>query len=196
MLSREDFNNILTAACGEDKAARLKFIDEYDKVRTTQGIHFAEEHLQNRVKITWASKVLHDAKTALKDEDATKKIDKILASKDESKIIRVATLLDDKKIQKAIRAQGVTEETIRNVARGSNKELQTRKFLRKEMKQATAILNMTLGLIGHDGYHHATPHQINMRNGQKARWMKFGKTIELNNGERTVSMFDMMKSAS
>lgn len=74
--------------------------------------------------------------------------------------------------------------------------LKLRRILRQNCKQATALLNMHLGLIGENGHHHATPHELQMRNDQKGRWREFGKLTILRRGDEEVSMLTVMQAAS
>lgn len=139
---------------------------------------------------------------SLQDGAAKSKIESILSGDDDA-IIRLANLLDDKKIKEAVRAQGMDEERIRNLAAcyqdptdpARKKELRIRRNLRSKTKRAIATINMTLGLIGRDGHHYATAHELALRNQQKRLWAKFGESITLRRGDESVSMLDVMKSA-
>ena len=182
MLSHEEFSYLLTAAYGQDKPARLKLIDEYDKARKLDGVYFAEQHLKSRIVITRAIHHLEGASAQLKDESASEKLKNILHDKDEDEIIRVSKLLTSDKISKAMLGQSMDEDFIRRIAKsrfvGINPDItqirRVRRELRKEAKQSTAILNMTLGMVGHDGFKHATQYEIDLRNQQKSRWLKYG----------------------
>lgn len=138
----------------------------------------------------------------LKDYSAKNRINKILFSNDEEKINKLSTMLNTKHIQEAIRSQSMTEERIIRRAKPycTNKDptghLKARKQLRKQTKQATSILNMTLGLIGKNGNKHCSPFEVSLRNQQKANWQKFGEKTVLVKDNIELSMFDIMKDSS
>lgn len=152
----------------------------------------------------WIDRIhrLASASAQLKDKAASDKIKSVMLNGDDAEIIRIESLLDDKKIKKAIRAQCMDEDRIRELAShyqdrdDPTRHLRVRKYLRREIKQSVAILNMTLGLIGRDGYNHITPHELDLRNQQKARWAQFGESITLNRGKEQVNMLTVMQAAS
>lgn len=137
----------------------------------------------------------------IKDPAAADRISEIIHGGDDEQIKKVGAQLGSERIKKAVQMQTMDEEQICRIAqpyctrKNPTGHLKARKHLRKEAKQGTALLNMNLGLVGHDGHHHATPHELKMRNDQKGRWRKFGESVTLQRGEEEISMLDVMKSA-
>lgn len=136
----------------------------------------------------------------IKDPAAIVAIEIILTSNDRQELERVLELLSDEVITDAITAQGMDEDCIRDVARRlsattGKSELSLRRKLRQQAKQGTARINMVLGLIGSNKSHHATQHELDLRNEQKARWRKFGESITLIRDDEAVSMLTTMQAA-
>ncbi|ADL56147.1 hypothetical protein [Gallionella capsiferriformans] len=135
----------------------------------------------------------------LKDTTAKNKIIQIIQNGDETEMSLILEKLSDQKLKDALRAQGVNEESIRRLARSNaddyNHEKRIRRDLRSQAKQATAFLNMTLGLIGSNGHKHASPYEVDLRNQQKQRWVEFGNKTQIQRGDESLSMASIMKAA-
>lgn len=147
---------------------------------------------------------IHTLSTVLQkiqDPAAAARIEEIIHSGDDEKIKKTSEGLGGKRIKKAVQMQTLTEERICEMARpycmreNPTGHLKARRFLRREAKQSTALLNMHLGLIGSDGHHHVTPHELQMRNQQKERWRKFGESVTLTRDDESISMLTAMQAA-
>ena len=143
---------------------------------------------------------LVDVAAQLRDEAAKKKILEILHDDHDTEIRRLAVLLTDEKVKKAIQAQSLDEDRIIAIAnfyrspKDPKKQMRITKLLRLEKKQATSFLNMTFKVIG-NGCRYATEYEIELRNQQKNRNAAFGERIFLMRGEEKISMRDVMNTA-
>lgn len=180
---------------------RLLAIDAYDKARKKCGIKSGVEALKSEVekqKYNLTKKELLSIAEKLRDFSARNRIIAIIDENDEEKIMSLHKKLNTKTAKKAIRDQRRGEESIIRMAKlmtqkNPDEELKVRRRLRVEQKQAVARLNLILGLIGHDGYHHATPYQVGIRDQQKARHQKFGAENAMVRDGQEISLLSIMQ---
>lgn len=210
MFSHAEFNALLDQIGPRLLRAkeRKEAIDKYDDVRKKSGIAAAERYLSCIVKTTSAKLKLKSIADQLQDFSAKNRINAIVDSKDEEKIILLSEKLDTDLITQAVRAQRLNEESIRRLAapysthQNPTGHLKARRWLRKQAKQAIATLNMNLKLIGAHMNQHCTPFEIELRNQQKSSWLKFGEETRLtctdkSTGELSeISMATIMLSAN
>lgn len=190
--SRAWFNNKLKAIKalgGED--ARALAVKKWSETRPYGATDL--EHIERVLKLRITSQ-------RIQDRDATAAIEKIIQEGDQQQLAAIEELLSEKVIEAAINAQRMDEDSIRDKAKRwslltDKTELSMRRKLRLDAKQGTARINMALGLIGENGYHHATPHELDLRNQQKARWQEFGESVTLTRGDESIGMLDVMRSA-
>ncbi len=146
------------------------------------------------------SQKLVDVAAQLRDEAAKEKILDIIHYDDDTEIRRLAVLLTDEKVKRAIQKQSLDEDRIIAIAnfyrspKDPKKQMRIAKLLRLEKKQAMSFLNMTFKVLGH-GCHYATEYEIELRNQQKKRNAAFGERIFLIRGEKKISMLDVMMTA-
>ncbi len=204
MFSHAEFNALLdqVGPAASHRKERLALIDEYDCVRKKIGIAEAERHFAVSVKRSGATLKLENIADQLQDFSAQNRIKNILRIGNDSHIFDLSKRLDQKIITDSVRWQGMTEERIRRLAapystpENPTGHLPVRRHARRQAKQATARLNMHLGMIGGDGYQHVSPHEISLRNQQKARWLSFGEKTVLRLDDQEISMADVMQSAN
>lgn len=196
MLSRLELSKILDRAAGGNKHARLSLLDEYDHRRRSHGIAFAVEHLQSRVKVTSARLRLESAADKLQDPAAQAAIRRAMS--DDAQTLRAADLLTGEQIQAALRAQSVTEDSIRRLAARSDKPLTARRWLRKQAKQGAAAVNLALGLVGGGGneHKHCTPFEQSLRDQQKTRWRTFAERTKLYREGQELPMLTILSEAN
>lgn len=171
-----------------------------------EGADVVDKIEKNAIKIN----TLHEATKKIKDFAAKNKIEKILdfgiqkiiKTGSDSEIDRIAALLEKENIKNAIRFQSVSEDSIRRAANEfctpDNKKsvLKIRRKFRKSAKQATAELNMSLNLIGKNGYKHCTNYEIELRNQQKSKHRKFGEETILKRDETEIELIEVMKNSN
>ena len=201
MLTCAQFDAHLTQACGQNRSARLKLIDEYDNVRRRDGISVADNYLKNKVAVAGAIRKIIETIKRLKDESAVEKLDSLLIDNNEEEIILISKLLCSKKIEDAIQDQELDENKIREIATSSKtkrdptKPLRVRADLRKLMKQGVTTINLALRVVGKNGSQITTDYELRQRNIEKKQHINYGKRTFLNNGENKFSLIQMMMSA-
>jgi hypothetical protein len=143
----------------------------------------------------------------LRDPLAKRAIQKPLFDADIPALEKIEAVIDSDEIANLVHWQKKDEDAIAKTAqhwfdlesridgRNARTELSIRRSIRREMKQSTAKINTLLGLVGANSNKICTPHEIEIRNGQKARWREFGKKTVLRRGDEEVSMLDVMKAA-
>lgn len=155
--------------------------------------NWLREHCENTQKLV-------DVAAQLRDEAAKEKILDIIHYDDDTEIRRLAVLLTDEKVKKAIQEQSLDEDRIIAIAnfyrspKDPKKQMRITKLLRMEKKQATSFLNMAFKVLGSD-CHYATEYEIELRNQQKKRNAAFGERIFLIRGEEKISMREVMMTA-
>lgn len=195
--SHNCFSHLISQAAGHTRAERLKSIDKFDADRRKSGLQAAWKNLRTNAPHMAHRRVLSDASSRLNDDVAAAKIQTILNDRDEEEIERIAGLLSNEKITHALRSQSITEESIRRISATSEKPRAARRWLRQQVKQGVAAVNLTLGLIG--GGKGESPHcsafEKGLRDQQKTRWQKFGEETVLKKGDAEISMRTIMNGA-
>ena len=183
---------------------RLAAIDIFDKERKKYGVKAGIDALRSeteRQKFEITKMKLLDIAGKLNDYSAGNRIKAIVNAGNKDKITALLGTLEGGVLDASIRAQRHNEESIIRLAKlmtrqNPENELKVRRRLRVEQKQAVARLNMHLRLIGHDGYHHATPYQINLRDQQKDRHEKWAGETDMTRDGQKISMADIMQEAN
>lgn len=172
------------------ESARNAALAEWERRRRTPDYRSGNLWL---LDLTTESESLLKSINELRDQRAIQHLNQIVATLDTSAIRAAAAITNSREMKEAIRCQSIAEEQI---VRQCGDDLKARRRARLTTKQATAKINMRLGLIGgNTSTKHATHYEIGMRNQQKARHRRMAEKTTLYRDEQEVNLLSIISGA-